>query len=292
MVILCVVLFMILFCSFNYILYLAGKKEREGLNHSKEIVREQIDVELPPAKSSKVCEALIKKSADVPQLVKQPQVIREVIVEKPVYIPQPVREIKQPSVNVFSSVSTPTTTFPQKKFPSAERFVSVLFPRCSREYHYLMGTITDLKIGDIVLVPIHKKFKREELMLANEMGLKIRQTTCLPAIVKYISKPNEVSEYARSEIIKKVNDSNSFNFQPNKSFVSVIFKKGGRKRYDYFVGDNHDLKVDDFVVVPVYENNPAKFDLKVVKIKYVGAYGEISTRAHSTVIGKIDKRMW
>lgn len=243
-------------------------------------------VSFPGEKSNSAHSAVIRKVSY------SPQKNREIIIEKPVYIPQPVREIKQPHVTVFKPVSTPITSSPQKMFPSAERFVSVLFPRCSREYHYLMGKVTDLKIGDIVLVPIHKKFKKDELMLANELGLKIRETTCLPAIVKYISRPGEVSEYARSEVIKKVNNSSNFNFQPNKRFVSVIFKKGGRKRYDYFVGDNQDLKVDDFVVVPVYENNPDKFDLKIVKIKYVGAYGEISTRAHSTVIGKINKRVW
>lgn len=224
--------------------------------------------------------------------------------EKPVRVPQPPHEIRKPHGSIFRPISKPKESSPQvptiipsrvktKSVTMAERFVSVLFPRCSKEYHYLMNKVPDLKVGDFVVVlPIHKKLRKDELLLADEVGLKIRETTCLPAVVKYISYPGEVSQYARSEVIKKVNGSSNFNFHPNERFVSVIFKKGARKRYDYFIGEKHDLKVGDFVVVPVYENNPSKFDLKVVKIKYISEYGEISTRAYSTVIGKIDKRMW
>lgn len=223
--------------------------------------------------------------------------------EKTVRILQPLHEIRKSQESIFRPISKPIESSPQipkiipprvktRSVPMAGRFVSVLFPRCSKEYHYLMNKVPDLKVGDVVLVPIHKKLRKDELLLADEVGLKIRETTCLPAVVKYISYPGEVSQYARSEVIKKVNGNSNFNFQPNERFVSVIFRKGARKRYDYFIGENHDLKVGDFVVVPVYENNPYKFDLKIVKVKYVSEYGEISTRAYSTVIGKIDKRMW
>lgn len=226
------------------------------------------------------------------------------IIKKPIRIPQPVRETRKPHVNIFRPLSKPTKSPPQvpstiiptrvksERLPMAGRFASVLFPRCSREYHYLMNKVPDLKVGDVVLVPIHKKLSKDEILLADEVGLKTRETTCLPAVVKYISYPGEVSEYARSEVIKKINSSSNFNSQPNERFVSVIFRKGARKRYDYFIGENHDLKVGDFVVVPVYENVPSKFDLKIVKIKYVSEYGETSKRAYSTVIGKIDKHTW
>ena len=226
------------------------------------------------------------------------------IIKKPIRIPQPVRETRKSHVNIFRPLSKPTKSPPQVPFtiiptrvkserlPMAGRFASVLFPRCSREYHYLMNKVPDLKVGDVVLVPIHKKLRKDELLFADEVGLKIRETTCLPAVVKYISYPGEVLEYARSEVIKKVNGSSNFNSQSNERFLSVIFKKGGRKRYDYFVEDNHNLKVDDFVVVPVYEYDPAKFDLKIAKIKYISSYGEISNKAHSMVIGKADRYSW
>ena len=75
-------------------------------------------------------------------------------------------------------------------------------------------------------------------------------------------------------------------------FVSVIFKKGDKRRYDYFLGNNYDIKVDDFVVVPVHDKFSDRNTIKIAKVKYISAPGEISRKAKSTVIRKADYRKW
>ena len=79
---------------------------------------------------------------------------------------------------------------------------------------------------------------------------------------------------------------------PEKRFVSVIFKKGDKKRYDYFLGDNYDVNVDDFVVVPVHDKFSGRNTIKIARVKYVSAPGEVSYKAKSTVIRKADYRKW
>lgn len=72
-----------------------------------------------------------------------------------------------------------------KKQPTGKRFVSVKFYRNSPDkFDYFMGKITDLKIGDYVMVPVKGTLK--------------------PATVCYISKLGEISQYARSEIVSKI----------------------------------------------------------------------------------------
>ena len=75
-------------------------------------------------------------------------------------------------------------------------------------------------------------------------------------------------------------------------FVSVIFKKGDRKRYDYFLGNLTNVNIDDFVVVPVHDKFTDKNTIKVARVKYVSSPGEVSAKAKSTVLRKADRRMW
>lgn len=99
-------------------------------------------------------------------------------------------------------------------FSKNKRFVQVIFNKGSRKrYDYLLGD-NDVKVDDFVLVPIHKSKDRldkelQRMLIEIEIkgdSKKPRKTTCLRARVKYISKPGEVSKYARSEIIKKLNN--------------------------------------------------------------------------------------
>ncbi|MBQ6297122.1 MAG: hypothetical protein IJK81_05455 [Selenomonadaceae bacterium] len=72
-----------------------------------------------------------------------------------------------------------------KKQPTGRKFVSVKFYRNSPDkFDYFIGKITGLKIGDYVMVPVKGTLK--------------------PATVCYISKPGEISQYARSEIVSKI----------------------------------------------------------------------------------------
>lgn len=75
-------------------------------------------------------------------------------------------------------------------------------------------------------------------------------------------------------------------------FVQVIFKKGDRKRYDYFLGDNYDVRVNDFVMVPVHDKFSGNNTIKIARVKYISAPGEVSRKAKSTVIRKADYPKW
>ena len=86
------------------------------------------------------------------------------------------------------------------------------------------------------------------------------------------------------------------NFQPQLPpssgiFVSVIFRKGDRKYYDYFVGDN-DVHVGDFV--EVYFNNKAtgRVERRVAQVIYVSEPGEVSEYARSKIKRKADRPKW
>lgn len=77
-----------------------------------------------------------------------------------------------------------------------------------------------------------------------------------------------------------------------KKFVRVIFKKGDSKKYDYFLGDNYDIKVGDFVEVWATSRFSGRDKLKIVKVVYISEAGEISYKATKTVVRKSDTRGW
>lgn len=161
---------------FSYFLHSAGKKRRDSLNHSNET---ELSSPLPTR----------------PQFIPRPQA-KPAPVQRSFVKPAPA---SQPS--------------PIAKFnPSSERFVQVIFKKGSRKrYDYLLGD-HEVRVNDFVLVPIRKSKERLdkeiqrmliEVEITGRPGEKPRKTTCLRARVKYISKPGEVSKYARSEIIRK-----------------------------------------------------------------------------------------
>ena len=77
-----------------------------------------------------------------------------------------------------------------------------------------------------------------------------------------------------------------------KIFVQVIFKKNGKKRYDYFLGDNYNIKVGDFVEVYARDKWSGKKEWRVAKVMYISAPGEISRYANSTILKKADYPKW
>ena len=100
----------------------------------------------------------------------------------------------------------------KNKPTTQETFVKVIFPKGTKNYHYLLGDL-NLKVGDGVLVPIKKSIERLdkeiqrmtiEMEITGRPGEKTRKTICLPATVTYISEPGEYSSYAKSNIIKKL----------------------------------------------------------------------------------------
>ena len=77
-----------------------------------------------------------------------------------------------------------------------------------------------------------------------------------------------------------------------KTFVSVIFKEHDQKYYDYLLGDNYDVRVNDFVVVPVHDKITGKNMWKVARVKYISSPGEISLKARSAILKKADYNKW
>ena len=78
----------------------------------------------------------------------------------------------------------------------------------------------------------------------------------------------------------------------NKIFVSVIFKEGDQKYYDYLLGNNRDVTIGDFV--EVYFNNKisGKVERRVAKVIYVSEPGEVSEYARSNIKCKADRPKW
>lgn len=187
---------------------------------------------------------------------------------------------------------------PKVTLPPPERFVSVVFKEGQEKlYDYFIGDNYDLKVGDRVEVPVNSPYAGKVLKTA---------------IVKYVSRQGERSESAYATVIRKVNyvlpptptiqsEPNPSTFTPppinnpqltlsSKTFVQVIFKKHGKKRFDYFLGENYDIRVGDFVVVHV--NNSGKTTWKIAKVVYISKPGEISNHAQSEIIKKADYPKW
>ena len=119
---------------------------------------------------------------------------------------------------------------------------------------------------------------------------------CTIAFLLYLlnKNQNEISEL-KAEIHRlRQNGSNKSVPPPvnEKIFVSVIFKKHDQKYYDYFLGDNHDVKIGDFV--EVYFNNKisGKTERRIAKVIYISKPGEISEYARSKIKSKADRPKW
>ncbi|MBR5913722.1 MAG: hypothetical protein IKZ58_05130 [Selenomonadaceae bacterium] len=73
----------------------------------------------------------------------------------------------------------------------------------------------------------------------------------------------------------------------SRKFVSVKFKESDTQLYDYLIGDNYDLKVNDRVEVPISSKFTDK-TTKIATVKYVSSDGEYSDYAKSYVIRKVN----
>ncbi|MBR7025150.1 MAG: hypothetical protein IKI08_04005 [Selenomonadaceae bacterium] len=151
------VIMTLLLCALGLFLYLTDKNNKEVLRLKEELRQRNNTTNLP-----------------TPALTQQPQVIREVIVEKPVIIFQPVPP--KPFTPVLSS---------------GRIFVSVVFKGSKKYYDYFLGDNYDVNVGDYVEVYARDK----------NNGNIPRKTV---AKVRYISYPGEISRYAKSEIERKV----------------------------------------------------------------------------------------
>lgn len=164
--------------------------------------------------------------------------------------------------------------------PITRKFVSVSFKEGDTQtYDYFIGDNDDLKVNDLVEVPFRSKYSG-----ANEVKI---------ATVKYISVPGEQSSFAGSNVIRKIGTQlqTSKNFTSGNKFVNVIFEKGAKRSYSYLVGD-FEVKIGDFVVVPISDRDSGQSKLKSAKVVYISAPGEVSFYAKSQIIKKADYNEW
>ena len=207
--------------------------------------------------------------------------------------------------NVDKLPHEPPLTPPLPPTPP-KRFVSVVFKEGQTQtYDYFFEDNLGLMVNDLVEVPVNDRFTgRRELKIA---------------IVKYVSAPGERSPLACATVIRRLPNpptpspkpvpptpksipsspptppkppkpSTAPTTLPQKRFVQVIFKKRSKRRFDYLLGDNNDIRVGDFVVVHV--SNGGKITWKIAKVMYISKPGEVSEHARSTIIKKADYPKW
>ena len=78
----------------------------------------------------------------------------------------------------------------------------------------------------------------------------------------------------------------------DKRFVQVIFTPDSKNRYDYFLGNNPDVKIGDFVEVYVTDKDSGKPKWSVAKVVYISEPGEKSKHAKSKIKRKHDRYRW
>ena len=107
--------------------------------------------------------------------------------EEILFLKDEIYRLHNKKTDVVESLSTQTQT----PFVSDENtFVRVIFKKNDTKYYdYLLGDNRDVKIGDFVEVYFNNKLSGK--------------TESHVAKVIYISKPGEISEYARSKIKRK-----------------------------------------------------------------------------------------
>lgn len=80
--------------------------------------------------------------------------------------------------------------------------------------------------------------------------------------------------------------------QSEKRFIQVIFTPNSKKRYDYLLGNNHDVRVGDFVEVFVSDSEMGKPKWSVAQVVYISEPGEVSKYAKSKIKRKSDYKKW
>lgn len=79
---------------------------------------------------------------------------------------------------------------------------------------------------------------------------------------------------------------------PEKRFVQVIFKPDAENYYDYFLGNNTDIQVGDFVEVYANDTDNGKPSWTVAQVIYISEPGEVSKFAKSKIKRKHDNHIW
>lgn len=119
---------------------------------------------------------------------------------------------------------------------------------------------------------------------------------CTIAFLLYLlnKNRNEISELKAE--IHRLRQHSSKKFVPppvnEKIFVSVIFKEHDQKYYDYFLGNNRDVRIGDFVEVYFSNKISGKTERRIAKVVYISKPGEISEYARSEIKGKADRPKW
>ena len=142
----------------------------------------------------------------------------------------------------------------------------------------MLGVILTLLLCSLgFFIYLADKNKSEILLLKNELR----------------EKENEISSL-RDELRKKNAEVVELTLKKpqTKRFVSVIFRKGDRKCYDYFVGKNQDVQVGDFVEVYIRDKEHGKPKRTIAEVVYLSEPGEESKHAKSAIKCKADRPKW
>ena len=102
---------------------------------------------------------------------------------------------------------------------------------------------------------------------------------------------DRIIEELRRQLDDKPQPSNRALPPPSGIFVSVIFREGDRKYYDYLLGDN-DVQVGDFVEVYAADKNDGKIKCMVAQVVYISKPGEVSKYAKTEIVKKADRHNW
>ena len=139
------------------------------------------------------------------------------------------------------------------------------------------------------------KNKNEILVLKKELREKNKQAELKPQSTPEIANTELVHEMPpprRPRLAPEPNRRPKSNRIDENTFVSVIFKKSSKKRYDYLLGNNYDVRVGDFVVVYINDKFSGGIKWKIAQVVYMSKPGECSRHANSIVIKKADYPKW
>lgn len=101
----------------------------------------------------------------------------------------------------------------------------------------------------------------------------------------------KIDAFQKSTTKRQKNSQPQLPLPASEIFVSVIFREGDRKSYDYFVGDN-DVQVGDFVEVYFNNRSSGQVERRAAKVIYVSEPGEVSEYARSEIKCKSDRNKW
>ncbi len=132
--------------------------------------------------------------------------------------------------------------------------------------------------------------KNEVLRLRQELRNREIELLTLRA---ELSDKDRIIEELRRQLAAKSSPSNRALPPPSsETFVSVIFKAGDKKYYDYLLGDIRDVHVGDFVEVYFSNKFSGGAECVAAQVVYISKPGEVSKYAKSAVVKKADYPKW